>query len=52
MYDRTFTCRAKTSNLVIWLGVCLSLHMDNKSQDVDWHRACLLGAHMSHLGSS
>ena len=33
-------------------GVCLSLHMDKLSQDVNWHKTCLLGAHVSHLVSS
>ena len=32
--------------------VCLSSHMNKLSQDVNWHKACLLGAHVSHLVSN
>ena len=32
--------------------VCLSSHVDKLSQDVNWHKACLLGAHVSHLVSN
>ena len=37
----------------VWcVPVCLSSHMDKLSQDVNWHKACLLGAHVSHLVSN
>ena len=37
----------------VWcVPVCLSSQMDKLSQDVNWRKACFLGAHVSHLVSN